>query len=928
MSKFNIIVEETAYDGIKKIAEKVKKDFEKVTGSLPNSEENASGQKIVFATLGKSTLINYADFSELSGKWECYKIKFIDDTLYVVGSDKRGTIYGMFAVSEYIGVSPLHYFGDVEPKKNPKLKILPNIEQTSKEPSVKYRGLFINDEWPCFGNWTFGKFGGFNADMYDHVFELLLRLKGNYMWPAMWASRFPVDGPGLASYELADMYGVVMGASHHEPLLRAGEEYKHERGKDSKYGDAWNYYTNKEGIDLFWEDAIKERGHLESIITIGMRGEADTTMLGYNSTVEENIQLLKDVITQQKSIIHQFGLKKENQQMLAVYKEVEAFFWGGLKDWDGLNNTILMLCEDNFGFTRGLPTEELKDAGYKFGMYYHFDYHGGPISYEWVMSTQLERAWDQLTMAYDYGIRDIWIVNVGDLKFNEVQLAFFLDLAYDINTKVSPWLEKFTQQNFTSHQKEIADILQRHLKLNSIRRPEALNSSIFHPTHYNETDRMLKLVYGLLRDSETIYNKLVDDEKDAYYSMIHYPVLASMTNFKMHLYSTKNQALAFQGKKLANKFADRVQQKIKEDKALSDEFAAFKNGKWKGMELAPHIGFTIWNEDNNRMPTRTYVEPVDHPRLVVSKSTSRKVHYKTYGGPMVIDASEFLYAGNEKVIIEIANDGIGEINYLVHNDTDWVLVDKPKGTVAEQEDIIITVDRSKLDHNIKEATISVLMLDEQNRDKANPHTMNRVDIAVKARNPILPKKKKAHMQNAGVFVVEAHNYAINQKVDTEINEPAGFELIKNYGRSLEPNSGAMKVYPTTARFDPKEKNRPELQYILNIEEPGDYIAEVWSVPTNPVVFRGNMQFMLNKKVITAVDHTFDAGTPSHEPWANGVLNNIRKTKVNIKVKKAGLKAITIGAIDPNFILEKLVIYKVGSEPKESYLGPTTSYVIE
>ena len=924
MSNFNILVEESAYDGVKRIADKVKKDFEKVTGVMPNDDYESTGQKIIFATLGKSELINDKDFSEIEGKWECYKIKFIDNILYVVGSDKRGTIYGMFTVSEYIGISPLHYFGDVEPKKNPSLSVGKDIEQISKEPSVKYRGFFINDEWPCFGNWTFGKFGGFTSEMYEHVFELLLRLKGNYLWPAMWTSSFPVDGPGALSEELANVYGVVMGASHHEPLLRASEEWDDVRGPETKYGNDWNYHTNKTGLDNYWVDAMKRSGHLEKLITIGMRGERDTSMLGYDSTVQENVDLLKNIITTQKEIINMYGTKKENEQMIAIYKEVEAYFWGldgveGLKNWEGLNDTILMLCEDNFGFTRGLPTEELTD--HKFGMYYHFDYHGGPISYEWVMSTQLERAWDQMTMAYDYGIRDIWVVNVGDLKFNEVQLDFFLSLAYDIDTKVKSWLKKFTSQNFTSQQAQIANVLQKHLKLNNIRRPEALNSSIFHPTNYNETDNMLKEVYTLLRDSENIYEKLIGDEKDAYYSMIHYPVIASMNNFKMHLYSTKNQALASQGKKIANKYADRVMQKMQEDKNLSEEFATFKNGKWKGMELAPHIGFTIWNEDNNRMPTRTYVEPVDHPRLVVSKSTCTKVYYKTYGGPMVIDASEFLYAGNESVTIEIANDGIGEIEYMVHNETDWVLIDKPKGTVVDQTEITITVDRSKLNHEVKEARIHVIMLDENNRDKANPQTMNKVAIDVKAKNPILPKRKKVHMQNAGIFVIEAHNYAKNEKT-TE----AGFELIENYGRSLVENSGAMKVYPTTVRFDETQQTRPELKYILNIEEKGCYIVEVWSVPTNPVKFRGNMQFMLNGKVITAVDNTFDAGTPSHEPWAKGVLDNIRKTKVKVKVTDIGLKAISIGAVDPNFVLEKLVVYKEGYEPEESYLGPKTSYV--
>ena len=949
MSNFTFIVETKAHAGVKKIADKIVKDFQTVTGATPSIADtlstNFEQQAIVFATLGQSDLIDEGDFADIAGKWECYKIIFKGDVLYVVGSDKRGTIYGMFAVSEYIGVSPLHYFGDVTPKTNTTLTIGRDIEQTSKEPSVKYRGLFINDEWPCFGNWTFGKFGGFTADMYDHVFELLLRLKGNYMWPAMWTSSFPVDGPGQASEELADLYGVVMGASHHEPLLRASEEWDKVNAKgdpSSTYGTEWNYYTNKTGLDNYWTDAIKRSGHLEKVITIGMRGERDTSMLGYDSTVQENVDLLKDIITAQKAIIDTHSVKKDNAQMIAIYKEVEAYFWGldgveGLRHWDGLGDTILMLCEDNFGFTRALPTADF-DLSFvshdsfrpvnpdqsRFGMYYHFDYHGGPVSYEWIMSTQLERAWDQMTMAYDYGIRDIWVVNVGDLKFNEVQLAFFLALGYDINTTVASWLEQFTHQNFTTEHTAIADVLQRMLKLNNIRRPEALNADIFHPTHHNETDNMLAQVEALLRDSESVYNKLADDEKDAFYSMIHYPVLASMTNYQMHLYSAKNKALASQGKPYANVYADRVKAKIDEDSALSAEFRAFKSGKWAGMEMAPHIGFTIWNEDNNRLPLRTYVEPVDHPRLTVSKSTSRKVHYKTYGGPMVIDASDFLYAGNDSVSIEVANDGSGSLDYLVHNDTDWVIVDKPEGTVTDQTTVTITVDRSKLTADISQARIHVIMLDKENRDKANPQTMNKVAIDVQARNVALPKRSKVHMPvSANTFVVEAQNYAVNSTLGT-----VGFKLIENYGRTLTQGSGAMKLYPTTLTFDKKAKERPELKYYLNIDEPGEYTVEVWTVPTNPVTFRGEMQFLLNGKVITAVDNQFDAGNPHYAPWGEGVLNNIRKTLVSVRVKEAGIKAVTIGAIDPNFVLEKLVVYKQGHAPAESYLGPKASYVTQ
>ncbi|MDE5891325.1 MAG: glycosyl hydrolase 115 family protein, partial [Acetatifactor sp.] len=411
-------------------------------------------------TVGKSPLAEaleqagLLDLSQVRGKREVYLIRKLsasqlcqlkaqaevlsglEELWLVCGSDKRGTIYGMFALSEYIGVSPLCFWGDAEPASNPDAELGDDIQTISKEPSVRYRGFFINDEWPCFGNWTCGHFGGFNADAYEHVFELLLRLKGNYLWPAMWSASFPIDGPGSANEELADIYGVVMGYSHHEPCLRASEEWDKVRGPETKYGNEWNFYTNEQGLLNYWEEALKRSGKYENLITIGMRGERDTSMLGEQATVEENVNLLKDIIRKQRALIAENVERENPPQLLALYKEVEAYFYGdehvqGLKDWEELDGVICMLCEDNFGQMRTLPTPEVRGRKGGWGMYYHFDYHGGPISYEWVDSTPMAKTWEQMCMAYEYGIRDAWIVNVGDLKFHEVPLSYFLALAYD-----------------------------------------------------------------------------------------------------------------------------------------------------------------------------------------------------------------------------------------------------------------------------------------------------------------------------------------------------------------------------------------------------------------------------------------------------------------------------------------------------------------
>ena len=946
-STINIAVEASAFLGVKRIAEKVAQDFEKIVGVMPTIVENISAEiNIVFATLGNSPFVDALvaegkfDANSIAGKHEVYASGFIDNKLTIIGSDKRGTIYGMFALSEYIGVAPLHFWGDAEPEPRTEITIKDDISTISKEPSVKYRGFFINDEWPCFGTWTTGHYGGFTAEMYDHVFELLLRLKGNYLWPAMWTSSFPLDGPDHLNEELADIYGVVMGASHHEPCLRASEEWDIYRGPDSEYGNDWCYYTNKKGLNKYWEDAIKRSGKYEKITMLGMRGERDSEILGEDATLKDNIDLLKDVITNQRDLLNKYG-NPNNPEMLAIYKEVEEYFYGdenteGLKDWDGLEDVICMFCEDNFGFVRTLPTAELRNR--RFGMYYHFDYHGGPISYEWMPSTSYERTWEQLSMAYDYGVRDVWIVNVGDLKFNEVPLQYFMDLAYDFDkwgTNAPNRIEKYTaqwvQKTFPTLEKEthdkIGNVLQSYIRMNAMRRPEALNASIYHPAHYLEADLMLRLATDIKWVNDEIFSNLTGTTKDAYYSMIWLPATASINLLKMHIYSAKNQHYANQGKKVANEYADYVTECIEYDRELMEAFGEFKNSKWKGMELEEHIGFTTWNDDGYRYPLRTIVEPAHKPRLVVSRKDDATIYHKAYGPPMTIVVDDFLYAGNHAVVLEIANDGIGALNYRIEgNDTDWLKVGSKGGIVENQSDVILWCDREKLTEEVQ--NVRLLIKDEE--------TVIAVDIRAKADPTGLPTL--THLENNGIIVIKADNFYHRKDVDS-----GGFVRLENYGRafgiktsllqhhyvetSLYDRSGVgMKIYPTTINFTEAD-DKPELSYRFLAEEPGEYVVEVWTTPTNPLRNNTPIRFTIYaegnaEQVITTVPANF---VPFHtDPrWCTGVLDNIRKTKAELTFE-TGVQEITIGALEAGLILEKVLIYRKENAPKESYLGPRMS----
>ena len=950
-SALPFVVEETAHAGVVRVAGKVIADVEKVSGVKPELLQTAPETPYVLcATLGCSALADaliaagkLPQAEDIRGKWECFTIQMVDGNLIILGSDKRATEFGMFELSRYIGVSPLCYWGDADPLPCENIEIKDDICVVSKEPSVRYRGLFINDEWPCFGTWAtthFGenvdtsgsasteshkgvtRFGGVNAKMYDHVFELLLRLKANYMWPAMWASVFGEEGPGSLNEELADEYGIVVGNSHHEPCLRAGEEFKHSIRDGAKYGTDWNFVRNREGITRFWADGLKRSGKYEHLITIGMRGEDDSAMLGEDAGLRGNIEYLKDVITTQEALIqeHAGPKSKDQPRLLALYKEVEPFFYGnenvqGLKDWEGLHDTICMLCEDNQGFMRSLPTPELtktiKARNCGWGMYYHVDYHGGPVSYEWMPSTPFALLWEQMCLAYDSGIHDVWILNTGDLKGNEVSLAQFLDLAYDYDKWGShdplnwqKWVETFTKETFpglnAAEQTAVGQLLTDVYDMNGRRRPEALNASVYHPCHEGEAERMYELGESLWQASAALYESFPQPAKDAYYSMVHLPLKASVNLLHMHLDAAVNAHYAQQARPVANAYADRVAECMATDAELCTEYAAFRGGKWSGMELEAHIGFTVWNEDGCKLPLRTYVYPWKEPRLSASRADAAPICGKKYGAPMVIPADDFCDAGVTEVKLEIANAGVGELNWRIEGEADWLTVSPREGKTADLDVITLTCNRDLLTEDVQKCVLTIVADD------------CKVLVDVSGRKHAA-NEKPAYMPVKKVVTIDAHHFCDHHDVDG-----ATFRILPGYGRS----GNAVKLFPNMVAFAP-EVDAPSVTYRFFAENAGDYICELWLTPTSPVQPKTAMRCTLNGQVITCVPADYRAGENSDPRWCDAMVTHIRKVKAAIRCEK-GLNEVTIGAVDPNFSLERILIYPEGHVMPESYLGPKES----
>ena len=480
------------FKGVVRAIGDLQADIEQVTGCRPalSIGKTASRRPVIIGTLGNSRLIDSLvaagklDVSDLQGKWESYVIVTIDkpgtgieQALVIAGSDQRGTIYGIYELSEQLGVSPWYWWADVPPKPRSAAYVVPG-RYASGEPRVKYRGIFINDEEPCLGAWSRSTFGGINSQMYGHLFELILRLRGNYLWPAMWGKAFNEDDP--LNPKLADEYGIVMGTSHHEPMMRAQKEWGLHR---KEYGNGeWNYLTNSQGLQRFWRDGLERNKAYENIITMGMRGDGDMPMDNAGSA-DENFRLLERIMDDQRRIIADVTGRPANEtpQIWALYSEVLEYYDRGIKIPDDM---IVLLCDDNWGDVRRLPElgEKRHPGGY--GMYYHVDLHGAPRAYQWLNMTQIPHMWEQLQLTYNYGVDRIWILNVGDLKPNEYPMDFFLRMAWEPNAFTSEnlgdYARGFCAQQFGGDQAaEAARILETACKYNSRVTAEMLDAKTY-----------------------------------------------------------------------------------------------------------------------------------------------------------------------------------------------------------------------------------------------------------------------------------------------------------------------------------------------------------------------------------------------------------------------------------------------------------------
>ena len=600
------------YEGVKMAIQNLQEDMKRVLGKAPLQLEGSGEASILIGTLGKNKDIDKLKLADLKGKREKFIITTLSSpntnhpspTIVIAGSDKRGTIYGIYELSRQLGVSPWYWWADAPVAHHDEAYVRKGT-YTAGEPAVELRGIFLNDEAPCLTTWvknTFGtNYGG--REFYEKVFELILRLKGNMMWPAMWGWAFYADDP--ENGKLADRMGVMMGTSHHEPMARNHQEYARHR----KEWGAWNYQTNQAKLDQFFREGIERMKGTEDIVTIGMRGDGDEAMSDKADT-----KLMDCIISNQRRIIKEVTGKpaEKTTQVWALYKEVQDYYDAGLKVPD---DVMILISDDNWGDIRRVPvTKEERNRKGGWGIYYHVDYVGAPRNSKWLNVTQTQQMFEQLSLAYDFGIQRMWILNVGDLKPMEYPIQLFMDMAW--NPK------EYTQQTITDHTRrffssvlsgfpaeEAASIYNRNSQYMARVTPEMLDAQTYN-VETGEWRQVADDYQRLELRALRLYQDIPVEARDFYQQLILFPVQAMANLYDMYYAQAMNHHLASIGSPDANQWADRVAQCFRRDSLLCAAYNHdIADGKWNGMMIQKHIGYTNWNDNfpKDKLPATTTV---------------------------------------------------------------------------------------------------------------------------------------------------------------------------------------------------------------------------------------------------------------------------------------------------------------------------------
>lgn len=922
------------YVGVIRAIGDLQADVERVTSHRPiaSTEHPAADELVIIGTIGKSAAIDALvgsgklDASDLRGKWESFVITTVAQplpgvkrALVVAGSDKRGTIYGIYELSEQLGVSPWYWWADVPPKKRAEAYVLPG-RFASGEPVVKYRGIFINDERPCLTEWTKERLGGLNSKFYTKVYELLLRMRANYLWPAMWDNAFNEDDP--LNPKLADEYGIVMGTSHHEPLDRSQKEWTHNH---QQYGNAeWNYVTNKEGLTQFWSDGLKRNGKYENILTIGMRGDGDMAMPDAGG-MEANKKLLEQIITDQRALVAQHINPDPTKvpQIWALFSEVQQYYDAGLRVPE---DVTVLFADSNMGDLRRLPTaEELKQRSGGFGIYYHIDMHGGPFAYQWINTNPFWKISEQMTLAAEYGATRLWIVNVGDLKPLELPIEFFLRMAWDpasLNKdKVAEYTHRWAEREFgPSHAADIADVVARFTKYNGWRKPEVITPETFSQLHHYEADRVEEAWLAVIAKAEKLYAALPTEQRDAFYQLVFHPAKASAIVAQMNIWAGRNQLFAKQGRASTNTAADRVRELFRQDRALTHYYNhQLAGGKWNHLMDQSHIGMHTWEPPVvDVMPSVAEVLLDDVARAGVSIEGDLSTWPDHYGDAVLPTFDSF---HPRRSFVDVFSVGSRPIEFTIRAEQPWILL-KNELTALKDQRYWVEIDWAKLPAGVTNGEITV--------------TGTSVPVTVKV---VAKKASEAQLAAAkGRFASLDGPIAFAATSATRKTEVGGvrWETVLDYGRL----DAALAIYPVTAPSVLPPNLAPTLEYSVYLPREGHYeVTLVLGPVLNFVPNRGmRIAVSFDDQPAQVLDIFAEQGGLPFGNRLSGTQaarDNARFLRSSHKLAAAGAHLLKVAMVDPAVVVQKIIVEPMrrpagpfGSRQSESYFGPLEGDPVE
>jgi hypothetical protein len=928
-----LVVSTGDHAGVIRVLDDLQADIKAVTGVTPVvAHDRIPGGRdpVLVGTVGKSPLIDRLvatgklDVRGLAGKWETTVQQIVDHPLpgvrrafVIAGSDQRGTIYGAYDLSKRLGVSPWKFWDDVPVRHQDAVYVLPG-RHTQGTPAVKYRGFFINDENPATGTWAPGYFGpgkapgypgGLNAQYYAQVFETMLRLRANYLWPAVWGRAFAEDDP--QNHATASFYGVVMGTSHEAPMMRGIEEWnRHPAGTGE-----WSFRRNPDAIKAYWRDGAQRMADqkIEGVVTLGMRGNGDVSLPD-----GDGIDLMSSIIDTQRQILRDTGLIGA-PQVQTLYKEVQRYWDEGYRPPD---DVTVVFCDDNWGNLRKLPDASLPARSGGYGMYYHFDYVGGGRNYKWVDTVNLTNTWEQLNLAYRSGVDRLWMVNVGDLKNEELPTQFFLDYAWNPNAwpveKLGEWERQYAAQNFGPKLAgPIAEVLDEYGHLQSRRKPELLNRRItkddetgvityddeaspFSLTDYGELDRVTAQWQALAARAERIKAAIPAAWQDAYFQLVWYQVKGTANLYALRRAEFTNILYAGQGRASTNDLADVAEARFADDQALNAHYnTALAGGKWKNWQLQPKIGYgnvarygpnAPWQQpekDNVALPDEIY------PYLKrIEVPAGAELGVALDGGDPVTLPAFSPYQAQPAQYVDVFNKGAAPFAYRITPSVPWVHVTPAAGQVSKEVRATVRVDWSRAPKGRTTVPITV----------TGPGG-SRVVVQAPIDNPVL--KPKGFVEANGYVAMEADHYT--RKV-------GDWKLLPGIGKT---GNGLTPLGGTGAR----------LEYAMTLTSTGPVEVTAVLSPRNNVRPTDGLKYAVSidgdtPQTVNVTTATGANDTTMNKQWERNTSDNVNVTTTTHTVGSAGTHTLKFWMVDPTVIVQRLVVDTGGV--KYSYLGPPES----